>query len=171
LAWAFNWITGGTDKTPGAYSPTPDSIEYVFDQFTGGIGREINRAQGIVGAISRGEEIPTYKLPLISRFHGTTEGQAQEATRFYNNIRKMNIHENEIKDLRDKRKPLTEYLRENPEARYYLIANKAETSIRNLMSRKRTMQANDASQASLKQIDSIISNRMKQLNDLLKRTA
>ncbi|NDE94407.1 MAG: hypothetical protein EB036_13660, partial [Betaproteobacteria bacterium] len=39
IAQAINTISGGTAYQPGAWSPTPDQIDYVLGQITGGVGR------------------------------------------------------------------------------------------------------------------------------------
>ena len=41
LSKAINAVTGGTEYRPGAWSPTPDQIDFVIGQLTGGIGREL----------------------------------------------------------------------------------------------------------------------------------
>ena len=40
---SVNAITGGTKYTPGGWSPTPDQIDFVIGQLTGGIGREAGK--------------------------------------------------------------------------------------------------------------------------------
>ncbi|MFA6358893.1 MAG: LPD38 domain-containing protein, partial [Candidatus Omnitrophota bacterium] len=64
LAWAFNILTGGDKYTPGLFSPTPDQIDYLSGQITGGLGREIGKTSMMFESLYTGEELPTYRLPL-----------------------------------------------------------------------------------------------------------
>jgi len=44
---AVNKATGGTEFQPGGLSPTPDQIDYIIGQVTGGVGRELPFPQSI----------------------------------------------------------------------------------------------------------------------------
>ena len=44
LAEGINYLTGGTRHVRGALSPTPDQIDYLVGQVTGGVGREATKA-------------------------------------------------------------------------------------------------------------------------------
>jgi len=164
LSWGLNMLTGGTRATPGFFSPTPDQIDYLVGQATGGVGREAAKIQQGISAISAGEEIPSYKIPLASRFFGSTVGKSYEGTKYYENLKLMNKHEDEIKDLREHRESTAEYYADNPEAKLWRVANRSESSISKLNQRKREMQARGASPASIKAIDAMIYSHMIRLN-------
>lgn len=164
----LNMLTGGTEYTPGVISWTPDALDYVGGQVTGGVGREIMKASQWVESIYTGEELPVYKIPLGGRFYGTTTGQASEANRFYTYIRKLNIHENEIEGRRKDKLPVAEYLREHPEARLYQLGNSTESMVRKLRQRKRILVERGASAEQVKRIEEQISLRMKRFNDRVK---
>ena len=72
VAEAINAITGGTKYTPGGWSPTPDQIDFVIGQLTGGIGREAGKVAATATAPFTGEELPPYKIPLVGRLYGST---------------------------------------------------------------------------------------------------
>jgi len=97
VAEAINAITGGTKYTPGGWSPTPDQIDFVIGQLTGGIGREAGKVAATATAPFTGEELPPYKIPLVGRLYGSTAGHSGQSEKFYENITKANEVENEIK--------------------------------------------------------------------------
>ena len=113
-AWLINAATGGTEYTPGGWSPTPDQIDYVIGQLTGGIGRESGKLASTVAAPFTGEELPAYKIPLVGRLYGETSGAAGQADRFYDNVTRANEAENEIKGRAKDGIGVADYLRENP---------------------------------------------------------
>jgi hypothetical protein len=168
LSWALNRLSGGTDNTPGLFSPTADQIDYLLGQFTGGVGREAIKIQQAAQSLTGGEELPTYKIPLAGRFYGSTEGQSNQASTFYHNLKLLNEHEREIKGRREHHEPITEYLKDNPEARYWAMANKAESSIARLMKTKRALTERGASKDSIKTIDAAITSHMKRFNQTIK---
>jgi hypothetical protein len=99
LSYALNIATGGSKYIPGYFSPTPDQIDYLAGQATGGIGRELSKTSQTVQSMYSGEELPTYKIPVASRFYGNAEGTSNERRKFYDNVKKMNMHERELKGL------------------------------------------------------------------------
>jgi hypothetical protein len=164
----LNRLSGGTDNTPGLFSPTADQIDYLLGQFTGGVGREAIKIQQAAQSLTGGEELPTYKIPLAGRFYGSTEGQSNQASTFYHNLKLLNEHEREIKGRREHHEPITEYLKDNPEARYWAMANKTESSIARLMKQKRALTERGASKDSIKTIDAAITSHMRRFNETIK---
>jgi len=116
IAEAINTLTGGTEYTPGGWSPTPDQLDYVAGQLTGGVGREIGKATSTAAAPFTGEELPAYKIPLVGRLYGNTKGASGESQKFYENITRANEAENEIKGRLKGGLSVSEYLQENPTA-------------------------------------------------------
>ncbi|MFA5348373.1 MAG: LPD38 domain-containing protein, partial [Methanoregula sp.] len=169
LSWALNRMSGGTDYKPGLFSPTPDQIDYLVGQFTGGVGRESTKIVQAAQSMATGEELPTYKIPLAGRFYGSTEGQSNQATTFYRNLKILNQHEAEIKGRQKNRVPLGDYLKDNPEARYWGMANKAEGTISRLTGMRRKLLEKDASKESIKAIDALITSHMKRFNETIKQ--
>lgn len=169
LAEFLNYATGGTKRRPGVFSPTPDQIDYLIGQATGGVGRELMKAEQTARAAVTGEELPTYKIPLVGRFIGETKEQAAQSAKFYDNIRLLNEHENEIKGRRKDREPVDEYIRENPEARLYGAANNVERTISALRKRKSELIKKDAPKEDIRAIDKRITEIMTRFNDRVRQ--
>jgi hypothetical protein len=168
MAKFLNFATGGTDYTPGGFSPTPDQIDFLIGQLTGGVGRELLKAEQTVTSQFTGEELPIYKVPLVGRFVGDSEGQAAERNRFYNNIILLNKHEREIKGRQKDRIPARDYLMEYPEARLYSYANQVERNIRTLRKRRDALIEQDAPKERVKQVENQMTVQMKRFNERVK---
>lgn len=138
-AYGINWLSGGTKYKPGLFSPTPDQLDYLIGQATGGVGREVAKIEQTVGSAFTGEELPLHKIPLVGRFLGDTSGQSAEGGRFYEAIKRINEHEAELKGLRTEGKgaDVTDYLRRNPEAWLVNAANTVERQVQKLRRAKR----------------------------------
>lgn len=166
-AEAINTLTGGNKYKPGIASPTPDQIEYLIGQVTGGLGREIGKAATTAESLTTGDDLPTYKVPLLGRFYGSSEGQASQGNRFYANLKDINEHEAVVKGLREDRKAREafDYIRENPEARLIKQANAAERAVQKLRREKRALLESGASRDRVKLIDERITKEMRRLNE------
>lgn len=171
ISKAVNYATGGTEYSPGLASPTPDQIDYLIGQATGGVGREAGKIAQVASGTITGEEVPLHKIPLVGRFIGTTEGQSAEASRFYNNLRKIGEHKVELDGLRRDKKSAqaTTYLREHRDAMLVPVATKMQREVSQLNQRKRDLIKNGASQDRVKMIDSQITLRMRQFNQRVDR--
>jgi hypothetical protein len=167
LSQGFNYLTGGTEYTKGTFSPTPDEIDYLFGQVTGGVGREASKVQQSISATISGEDLPIHKIPLVGRFYGNAETQSSQANRFYRIVDMLNEHETEIKGMKADRKGLevARYMRENPEARMYEVANRVERDIQQLRKAKRDLLKNNAEPARIKMIENQIKMRMTRFNE------
>lgn len=79
LSEGLNTLTGGNDDQKGAFSPTPDQIDFVLGQVGGGVGRELTKAGSALKAgydMAAGNErepMPSYKTPLIGRLYGNAD--------------------------------------------------------------------------------------------------
>lgn len=166
LAEAINTLTGGTKYKQGIASPTADQIEYLVGQVTGGVGREVGKVATTVETMFSGEELPEYKMPLIGRFYGATDGQSSQGNAFYANLRTMNEHEATIKGLRKdhKGREAMEYIRDNPESRLFQAANQAERRVSELRKMKRKAMDAGAGKERVKLIENRITSEMLKLN-------
>jgi hypothetical protein len=164
IAKFLNYASGGTEFKPGVLSPTPDQLDYLIGQVTGGIGREVLKAEQTALKTATGEELPPYKIPVVGRFYGETKSSAAESGRFYKNLTKLNEHENEIKGRRENREPIAEYMQENPEARLAPLARKTYSDIQKLRKRKEQLLDRDAPRESIKQVEDMITKRMQVFN-------
>lgn len=152
LAEGINWSTGGNAYVAGALSPTPDQIDYLIGQGTGGVGREILKIQQTSLAAVRGEDIPTYKIPLLGRFIGDAASQASQGGQFYGNVNRLNELETEVKGMRKdgKVKEAAALLKSRPDAYLIQQANVAERQLQRLRREKRALIDQGASREAVK---------------------
>lgn len=168
FSYYLNLATGGTDYKPGLFSPTPDQIDYLIGQITGGVGREAMKIeQSITGAV-KGEEVAPYKIPIVGRFYGDTEATANISGKFYENLTKLNKHEAEIKGRKKDRESLSDYYEQYPEARLYEKANSIESDIKALNKKLKEFKEREGSEERIKIIKTQITAKMKRLNDMVK---
>ena len=164
VAYWSNLATGGTDYKPGLLSPTPDQLDYLIGQFTGGVGREYMKAEQSIGSVFSGEDLPPHKVPLIGRFYGDTTGQSSQAGRFYDNLRKINLHKAEISGRRKDGEDVASYILENPESRLVALATRTDARVRQLRNqRKAALERDDADR--VRALDEILTGVMTQFNE------
>ncbi len=167
FAETINSATGGTEYTPGGWSPTPDQIDYVIGQLTGGVGREAGKIASTATAPFTGEELPPHKIPLAGRFYGNTEGHSGQSEKFYANITRANEVENEIKGRVKAGESPAEYMKENPGAAALAArGNAAERQVAKLRKFRREIAAKDApgSMAKVKSLNERIAVVMTRFN-------
>lgn len=162
LSEAINTVTGGTDAKPGMLSPTPDQIDFLIGQITGGIGREVLKASEVAESAVTGEELPSNKVPLLGRFVGNVNEQAVTSSKFYQNVTDLNLHEAELKTLKGSEKAA--YLRDNPEASLVKEANSIEKEISSLRKMKKRLIDSGAPKERVRAIDQRITSQMDRLN-------
>jgi hypothetical protein len=120
MSYSINWISGGFGPyEKGLASPTPDQIDYLIGQITGGVGREAGKVAQTIESGFSGESLPMHKIPVAGRFVGETKGVTSEVGRFYRNLEIIGEHKDPIKRMQEdgQREMLKEYLAENPIAR------------------------------------------------------
>jgi hypothetical protein len=171
MARAINAVTGGNEYRPGAWSPTPDQIDYIFGQLTGGLGRELIKANQTATSLVTGDELPPYKVPLLGRLYGNTRGTAGQSQRFYENIRLLNELENEVKGRDRKGDGVEEFEQREPLTGVVHMANEVERRIRELRSERRAVveDKEPGYQELVERIDWQISDEMTQLNNEVSR--
>ena len=166
IAAAINAITGGTKYTPGAWSPTPDQIDYVFGQLTGGLGREINKAVTTAASPVTGDEVPLYKLPLIGRVVGTTRGASGQSEKFYENVKEINKVENELRGRARNQEDVAGYQAEEPLAQLAGAADRYSRRVSKLRQLRRDLNAKEPPgyREDMKRVDADIEATMRDLN-------
>lgn len=171
VAEAINWVSGGNEYVAGAFSPTPDQIDYLIAQLGGGVAREAAKVQQTVSSTLSGEELPTYKVPLVGRFVGNAASQASQGSAFYANLNKLNELETEIKGLRKdgKFEEASQLIRQNPQAIMIAMANRAERDVQRLRREKRELIAKDASREEVRAKEEQITSVMTRLNEAAER--
>jgi hypothetical protein len=168
IAEFLNYSSGGTKYQKGLVSPTADQLDYLVGQATGGVGREVMKATGAIKALATGEELPSYKVPLVGKIYGNTESPANISSKFYENVIMLSQHENEIKGRAKNRENPAAYIRENPVARLYDRANSLENEISKLNKTKKEMIERGVSKERIKKIDERKTMLMRKFNEKVK---
>jgi len=171
IAEFLNYASGGTKYQKGAISPTADQLDYLVGQATGGVGREVMKATGAIKALATGEELPSYKVPLVGKLYGNTESPANIASKFYENVTQLANYENEIKGRQKNRENVGQFLREHPEARLYQRANQLENQITQINRDKKELQERKAPQKQIEALDKRKTMLMDKFNKDYKKLA
>lgn len=166
LAAAINTITGGTPYRPGAWSPTPDQIDYLFGQLTGGLGRELLKVNQVLTAPFTGDELPPHKIPLIGRLYGNTSGPSAQAEQFYENVKVLNEIENELKGRMRNNGDVDAFRASEPLVDLVGMGSGVESQISTIRRNRRAIveRAEPGYQAQVKEIDKRIGELMAMLN-------
>jgi len=167
LAEFLNYVSSpiGTKYTKGAISPTADQLDYLIGQYTGGVGREVIKTAEYVRSKFTGEEVPSYRVPIVGKLYGETESPAAISAKFYDNVTRMAEHENEIKSLIKNKEKTADYKTENPEWRFYNRANYLENQITQINQQKKLLRERDAPEERIKKLDERKTALMKKFND------
>lgn len=164
LAELINRLSGGTDATKGALSPTPDQLEYLVGQATGGVGREAMKIIKVGESMAADEELATYNIPVIGRLGGNLAQRAIQTSRFYENVKRMNEHQREYESL-VKKGESDGYMEKYPEAQLYSMSDSVYRQISELKrTRKAMAESGEYSKQDLKEIDEVILVRMSEFN-------
>ena len=150
----------------GAFSPTPDQIDYLIGQATGGVGREIGKISQTVSSTVTGEELPSTKIPLASRFYGDTEESASQSNKYYTNLSRINAYAAEIKGRIEKpgTGTVSEFIKDVPEARLVPLATATYSSIQKIEKLKKEAINRNLPKERIRQLEKLAQDRMKQFN-------
>lgn len=69
----------------------------MVEQITGGVGRELNKAAAMTTFAFTGEELAPHQIVLAGRLYGNTRGANGQGNAYYENLKRINISENEFK--------------------------------------------------------------------------
>lgn len=171
LSESINAITGGNEYRPGAWSPTPDQIDYVFGQLTGGLGRELIKVNQTASSAVTGDELPPYKVPLLGRVYGNTRGTSGQSDRYYENIRLLNELGNEIKGRQAAEEDVDEFKRVEPLTELVLLGNRTQEHIQKLRTKRRriALKAEDGFREEVREVDLEIAEAMARVNNEVSR--
>jgi len=165
-AQAINALTGGNAYRPGWFSPSPDQIDYIVGQLTGGVGREAMKLEQSLTSMVTGDELPAYKIPLVGRLYGNTLGPTGNAEQFYRNNREINMIENEAKGRAKDGLNAYEFLDSQPLGKLVGMNNAIDNQIQNLRQLRREVVRQDPPdrKARVEQINQQIGDAMRRLN-------
>jgi hypothetical protein len=168
LAEFMNYASGGSEMKAGLINVTPDQIDYLVGQATGGVGREIGKAAQLASTSVTGEELPTYKIPLVSRFYGDTKEKASESSKFYENLKRVNEHAAQIKYLKTHQGNVSEYFKEFPEARLATFGSHTSETIERLNKQRKLAIERDMPRERVKHLEDLIQVQMGRFNERMK---
>jgi len=166
IADGLNRISGGTKYQPGMWSPTPDQIDYVIGQLTGGVGREIGKLATTLAAPVTGDELPLYKVPLVGRFVGTARGTAGQSERFYENVRTINQVENELRGRARNGEDMAGYAAQEPLSALAGLPDRASRRVSELRQLRRDIAQSkpEGYREQMTAIDEEVAATMRQVN-------
>ena len=144
LATFANAVTGGNEWRSGAASPTPEAIEYLVEQITGGVGREANKAVAMATSAFTGEELAPHQVVLAGRLYGNTRGANGQSNAYYENLKRIHISENEFKARVQRGEDVDAVLADVPLAKAHDSAKALDKKISDLRKFRRAVQAGDA---------------------------
>lgn len=171
ISEGINWLSGGNQYVSGALSPTPDQIDYLLGQVTGGVGREYSKVEQSVTSLASGEDLPTHKIPLIGRLIGNADGQSSQATSYYANNERVNRVTTEAKAMAEDGKvtEAREFLQNKPER--YLVAQAAvaERQLNRLRQQKHELIKAGAPREQVRKLEADITQVMQRFNTAVQR--
>lgn len=167
--WAaqiINAATGGNEWKPGAWSPNPDAIEYLFGQFTGGVGRELTKVGNMATSVTTGEELAPHQMVLIGRMYGNTRGVNGQSGSYYENLKRINSSYAEAKGRAEGGEDADAVLADVPLAKVHGAAGLVQKRVGDLTKMRRKIQAGDdpRKRELVKEINEEIQRSMYQLN-------
>jgi hypothetical protein len=165
----INSMSGGTEDTKGKFSPTPDQIDYLVGQATGGVGREGMKIERFIKSKITGEELPSHSVPVFGRFYGDTKESSSVANQFYQNLIKMNEYEDTVKGMAHRKENVGQFFKENPEAVLYKMADQVERNVQKLRKLRHNQVEKEASKEVVKGTEKLITNQMLILNDQIEK--
>ena len=172
IAEALGKISGGTNYQPGAINWTPDQIDFVIGQLTGGVGREALKLLQVAESPFTGDELPPHKIPLLGRVYGNTRGPSSESEKFYENVTKLNGVEREMKGLAREGADYSAYRDGEPLSGLAGLGDAAQNQISKLrQARKEVIRRGEPGyQDEVKALNESIGEVMKNLNQEVRRT-
>lgn len=139
----INAATGGNEWRPGALSPSPDAIDYLFGQLTGGVGRELVKLGKMVASAATGEELAPHQIVVAGRFYGNTRGANGQSERYYENLKRLNEDMAEAKGRVGEGEDADAVLADLPLAPLAGPAKQVDKRISDLRKYRRQIQASD----------------------------
>ena len=161
----INRVTGGDKYVAGVVSPTPDQIDYLIGQATGGVGRELLKFAQTGQALATGEELPMHKVPLLGRFFGSANGGASQSGPFYAKVNEAKRLDRQIDGLREDGQ--TAKAMELQRSNAYLLAKArvADSQVTRLRREKRQLLEKGAPRAQVQEVERRMSEAMRRFNE------
>jgi hypothetical protein len=154
-------VSGGDGAEPGAIQLTPDQVDFIGGNITGGVGRESMKVYQTIESLVTGEEIPENRIPILGMFYGKTGSDQSVTRRFYEIERKINIAERGAKS-KNTYEARAEYLEEHPEALLSRPMNYV-VSMLNKINRARKAADQNGDKEEVKRLDNMASEYRRML--------
>ena len=174
----LNKASGGTKYQKGEISPTPDQLDFLAGQLTGGVGREIMKVEQVIESKFTGEKVPEYKKPIIGKIYGDIKSDPAISNKFYRNITKMAEFEHEIVGRAKNKEDVQAFIKEHPESVLWKGANNVENDISELNRMRREMRERNRPKEDIEKLDrkryeimQMFNNRVEELEEGRSRTA
>ena len=165
IAEGINWITGGDKYVAGVASPTPDQIDYLIGQATGGVGREVLKAVQTVQTLATGEELPMHKVPLLGRFFGTANGSASQSGPFYAKVNEAKRIDRRIDGLREDGQRQEAQTLERSNQLLLAKARIADRQVTRLRREKRQLLDKGAPREQVREVERKMADAMRRFNE------
>ena len=165
IAEGINWITGGDKYVAGVMSPTPDQIDYLVGQATGGVGRELLKLAQSGQAAYTGEELPMHKVPLLGRFFGTANGSASQSSSFYAKVNEAKRIDRRIDGLREDGQRQEAQTLERSHQSLLAKARIADRQVTRLRREKRKLLESGAPREQVRDVERQMADAMRRFNE------
>lgn len=138
IAKGLNVVTGGGEYEKGIVNLPPDALDYVFEYFTGGLGKMANRLVSLPIKLSTGKKITLNEIPFVRSFVGEVS-EYQDINTFYENVNNAETKRKEYESLQmDNKEKAERYYNKNKDillltAKLPIGKNERETTIVNKM--------------------------------------
>lgn len=121
-------MSGGDGVDPGAIQVTPDQVDFVFGNITGGVGRESLKLYQWLESKVTGDKIPESRVPIKGMFYGETKSEQNTIGKFMELERAVNIAVGQL-EARESEAAKQQLIKDKPEA---VIAPQMKAAIRRL---------------------------------------
>jgi hypothetical protein len=157
----LNDNTGGNEVTPGGVNISPEWVDLMIDQVSGGAGRTAANSVDVVAKMIKGEEVPTDNIPFVRRVTGFDSEELGVRSRYYDWSLKVGYAKDERKELSGS--DLEEAMKK-PEMKMIGIYDQTERVLANLRKVRRQAELSGADKSRIASIDKLIRERMASFN-------
>lgn len=160
IAQVANHAFGGDDKVPGAVDVYPDSLEYLWGWFTGGVGRfasqTVQTAQNAADLTFEPK-----KTPFVRSFYGSVDDASKKAE-YYNEREKVQFAKGKLKEYQEAgdKQELDEFMSANKQAiKAVSVFDQVEKQRHKINKERRSIEKSNRPQSE-------IDNELDRLNDI-----
>jgi hypothetical protein len=93
----LNDVTGGNAYKEGAISVSPETVDMIFETFTGGAGKLVKDLAGLPISVFSGEDVGANKVPIVRRFFGEMPKNIDSGV-YSDNRKEMDVFMKELRN-------------------------------------------------------------------------